>query len=214
MFAKLNTSSVFSLRLSMPRQGAWTCDVETDSDIALSGTLDLTFGDGAVFRGTVVHGDSIHGRFTAQLVGGNGFLSKVIGSKAYSNCPLILPLRDIATASGEALDASTDASPALLVNVTRWLRRTAKASICLDELALEASSVWRVTSDGKIYLGVDSYEASKVVFSVMRDIPQLNAQELAAETLIVPGVSLGGRPVVSVEHVLAGNTFRSTVFYG
>ena len=218
MFAKLNDSNILSMTLTMPRIGAWTARVESDSDLALSGQVVITVSNGsatlATLSGTVVVGDSIHGRFSCSIVGGSGKLSTVVPAKAFATAPFLLPLQHVADSCGEALDPSLSGSDACLTTSPRWFVRQSKASSALTELALAMGATWRVTTDGKVWIGTGTYPAIKASVSVMEDHPSDPSQVIACDdALILPGVSVAGRSVASVIHTLAQNTFRTTVFY-
>ena len=216
MHAKLGSSTVLSLVLKMSARGTWVADVVSDSEISLSGAIELVIGDGiATLCGTVHQGESSHGRFSARVVGGKGQLKKVLAAKAYANTPMLLPLREAVEAAGEGLDDAIASSPILLNNTTRWIRRRDTLGAILDEMADELGATWRVTPSGKVWIGVDVFPVLPATASSMEELPISNSEVIACEdALVIPGVSVGGRSVVDVVHSLSGNTWRSTVYYG
>lgn len=146
---------LLALSLVVPRVGAWTADVEADTDEALSGvvTLDL---EGRQWRGTVVRGGvGLDQRWRGRIVGAGGLLAD-LPAVALASTTLQRILAETLRAAGESA-APTDAD--LSAAVTRWHRAASTGSLEVAEIAARAGMTWRVLADGGVWVGRETWPA-------------------------------------------------------
>lgn len=210
----LNAQPLLALSLVIPRLGAWTADVEVDSDTDVTGavTLDL---EGRVWRGTVVRGAVHLGRWSGRIVGGAGGLAGELPPVALAGTTLRAVLEEALRAAGETIATS---AAALDVAVARWHRTRATGDIAVAEVARYAGMSWRVLADGTVWVGAETWATQTVSdFDVMSREPVTGCTELAGDTALdlSPGrtVTLDGTAVRigAVTHRLDGVALRTSV---
>lgn len=210
----LNNLPLLSLSLVIPRLGAWTADVEVDSDTDVTGavTLDL---EGRVWRGTVVRGAVHLGRWSGRIVGGAGGLLGELPPVALAGTTLRAVLEEALRAAGETIATS---AAALDVAVARWHRTRATGDIAVAEVARYAGMSWRVLADGTVWVGAETWATITVRdVDVMGREPVTGCTELAGDAALdlAPGqtVTLDGTAVRigAVTHRLDGVALRTTV---
>ncbi|MDO9016682.1 MAG: hypothetical protein Q8S73_37890 [Deltaproteobacteria bacterium] len=209
---------LLSLSLVIPRTGAWTADVEVDTDEALTGVVDLAL-EGRVWRATVARGSVAFGRWSGRLVGAGALLAE------------LAPLAQASTTLRGVLDevlreTATTLAPGvgdLSATVARWHRSATTGAQELAEVALRAGMSWRVLADATVWVGPETWDAADVGADVEvldRD-PVLGRYELAgADALdIRPGTIVQLREgasdtfvrVGAVVHRLEGVALRTSV---
>ena len=212
----LNGQPLLALHLVIPRVGAWTADVEVDSDAGpadgAAATLDL---EGRVWRGTVVRGAAPYGRWSGRIVGGAGGLARELPPVALANTTLRAVLEEALRAAGETIAPTADT---LTAAVARWHRTRAPGSTAIAEVARAAGLPWRVLADGAVWVGAETWAALIVAdVDVMGREPVVGCTELAGEAAldIAPGrtVTLDGVAVRvgGVTHRLDGVALRTSV---
>ena len=212
----LNGQPLLALHLVIPRVGAWTADVEVDSDAGpadgAAAALDL---EGRVWRGTVVRGAAPYGRWSGRIVGGAGGLARELPPVALANTTLRAVLEEALRAAGETVAPTADA---LTAAVARWHRTRAPGSTAVAEVARAAGLPWRVLADGTVWLGAETWAALTVAdVDVMGREPVVGCTELAGDAAldILPGrtVTLDGAAVRvgGVTHRLDGVALRTSV---
>jgi hypothetical protein len=187
--------------INLPRFGAWTADVDLDSAEAVTGAVTLEVDD-ASWSGAVARGGLVNGSWHGRLVGGAGGLSSALGALAQRGSTLGTVLADALREAGETI--ATDAADLDAV-APLWHRIACAASIAVGDVARAAGYVWRVRSDGRVWLGADTwavYTPAGAV-DVVEEYPAAGRYVLAGDTLdIVPGVTLTlPRLTVQVGHV-------------
>lgn len=205
----INGVPVVECTIVMPLHGLWHAHVSADSheDITGAAVLDVS---GVQLRGTVLRGSSLHGRVQAIVVGGAGTLSHVIGPKAYRGVPVDVPLKDIASETGQPLADDCTSTGELLVH---WLRVESQASGCLDMLARHVGALWRVKADGRLWFGADAWPETDVEYEVIDADGAEQSVQITGETgLVVPGTCLhDGRRVSRAVHDVSQSKIRSKV---
>ncbi|MDB4929455.1 MAG: hypothetical protein JWM10_1939 [Myxococcaceae bacterium] len=143
---------LLALSLVIPRVGAWTADVEADTDQDLTGLVDLVV-EGRVWRATVVRGAVAFGRWSGRLVGAGGLLRE-LAPLALASTTLRGVLDELLRESGEAIaPAVGDLSAA----VPRWHRTRATGQQEVAEVALRAGMTWRVLADASVWVGAETW---------------------------------------------------------
>jgi len=206
--------NLLSLRMTIPRSGAWVADAVVDTDTAITGTVTLEIA-GRTWRGTVTSGDVELGRWSGRVVGGAGGLQRALAATAYADTDLRTVVGETLRDAGETLSA---ASGDLSAVVTRWARAAAPAAHAVGDVARSAGMSWRVARDGSVWIGADAWGAVDLgTVDVLERDPRHGRWVLAGDgaALAEPGVSvtLDGAAVRvgTVEHSLDGDALRTTV---
>jgi hypothetical protein len=218
-YCTANGYPVVSGTIARPRHGAWWADLRVDvaDPAALTGRVTIALGTGSQrFIGTArrvgAYQDAVH----VRVVGGAGGLSKAFGPKAYRGVPLRQPLLDALAAAGETLAPSSDPA-ALGTTLAFWQAVAQPAAAALASLVASAAGgpTWRVLADGTVWVGLESWAASKVVdYDLTNQEPQLGRIELAADDpAIGPGQTFLGRRVSYVEHHVDPHQLRHLVWF-
>lgn len=210
MSATVNGNDALSVKIRKPRTGPWHADVELDGEVTLSGRVTISV-DGYTFVGAVVTQGSFAGRTQAWIVGGSGGLSKTVDAQHYSNTPVLTVIRDILSACGESLDASS------VIPSTRfghWERESTKASHALVAAADRAGLAWRTLDNGKIWVGVDTWAVTKTAASVLDEdwdtsCLTLAADEFAELAKVQPGATFDGHKLKQVTHLVTRGSMRT-----
>ncbi|MEW5858394.1 MAG: hypothetical protein AB1861_13585, partial [Cyanobacteriota bacterium] len=73
----INSERIINLAIHEPLHGVWHADVETDSEITITGAVSITDSI-TTWNGTVLRGAVEHGKWVGRIVGGAGKMSKVL----------------------------------------------------------------------------------------------------------------------------------------
>lgn len=197
-----------------PVNGRWVARVQVDTDTAITGSVTLSFEDGAVdFVGAVHRGGVESGRWMGLLVGGTDGLSETVPAKAYYWAPLSLALDDVLSATGETL--SSDATSLLDATRSHWQRVQGTGCEAIQAIATEMGYHWRVLRDGTIWIGSDAYaelEADAVQIATWPDQAlQLIAPDGAP--LVRPGVTYDGWQITDVTTRLSDGVIRQDLWH-
>lgn len=215
MIATLNGKPVLAAAAMLPVSGVWTADVEVDAETTagLTGRSTLVLG-ALTLVGTPLRLGSFAGRTTVRLVGGAGGLGRTLEPKAYRNATLHLVVEELLTAAGEVLDPASDAA-ALSVLVPHWSRRRAVAGVALGLLADAAGVSWRVLPGGTVRLANKTWPVATLADGVLlSEAPELGRATFGVERpSLLPGVTLDGRRVSRVEHVVTADAIRTNVWW-
>lgn len=205
--ATLSGQPVVACRVSLPRVGAWTADVITDSAVPLGGRVTLQL-DGATLQGFVRRGGVKDDAGAYRLVGGAGGLSKLARAQAYNNVQARLVATTVLADAGEALSPLSDAG--LLTRFfASWVTLQLPAGSALSTLAVALEAVWRVLPDGTVWLGTETWPTSPVPASVaISSDVRLGTVELATDgALVLPGTVFDGERIEYAEYRLTGQGF-------
>jgi hypothetical protein len=199
MAATVNGIDLLHAVITEPRMGAWTADIDCDSDDkAITGKVTIEI-DRALWVGTVLRGDLASGHAHAFVIGGGGGLGTPLDAKFYVNVSLRTVISDILRASGETLSATSDQT--LLGKVVpRWTRSQAVAGQAIRQVAEESGLSWRVLRDGSVWFGKESWPAARVEHDEIDRDPGRGEIEIAPEgpPSLMPGTTLGD---VKISHV-------------
>lgn len=210
MRATLNNRTVLGATLRIPAWGIPWADVELDGGELLSGAVTLAIND-LTMSGSVVNSGRYRGRSRYRIAAGAGGWGTELGRKSYASDYAVKTatvLQDAANESGETLDATTTTGD--LGN--HWVRESGPAGRLLH---LVAPQGWYVGLDGITRIG--SYTATAYEGEATRmanPAAETGAIELAAKDLatLLPGAVVDGLSVVDVEHRVASETLRTTVW--
>jgi hypothetical protein len=211
-------ADVIKGRLHFPQRGAWLAWLLLDTTAVPSGQVKLAADGGLSATGTVKSAGVFLDSVALRLVGGAGGLGTIIPPAAYENGQLSDPLNAIMNASGESLSSTVDSS-ITSVQLTRWTHVAQSASAALDRLAFAAGQalgstiVWRVLSDGTVWLGAESWPSQDLPAGsdLLKQYPDEGRFEIGAQTpSLLPGVNVPGiGNVAAVDHWIAPRSIRS-----
>lgn len=214
MTISVNDKPAMSGRVTMPRYGAWhaTFMVDTDAVADVTGACSIAIEGGATLTGTSYRVGDFEGRVSVWIVGGAAKLPTALVGKFYDAAPVRTILADIATESGEAIAATADVAT-LATLLPRWMRCAGTAGRCLATLTTVLGVPWRMLDDGTIWVGPESYAAYTGEYDLMDTDPVCDRITIADETCgLRPGMTIEGRNVSYVEHVLTDETIRTEAY--
>jgi hypothetical protein len=217
-YCTANGYAVVSGTISRPRQGAWRADLRVDvADPALlTGKVTIALGAGSQrFVGTARRVGAYFDSCYVRVVGGAGGLTRSFGPKSYRGVPMRIPLLDVLAAAGETLAPNSD-SAALSTVLPFWQAVAQPANGAMASLIKAAAGAvtWRVLPDGTVWVGPETWPASKLVnYDEIHFEPHLGRAELAADDpSIAPGETFEGRRVSYVEHQVDARRLRHLVW--
>jgi hypothetical protein len=212
MHATLNGKDVLSAHIREPRIGAWTAEVDVDSDDAITGSVTLALGFDS-WQGTIVRGSLETGRFHAIVVGGAGGLSKQLPPKHYISSPMRMMLGEILKAIGETQSAAMDAAVGNTF-MDRWSRFGGSGGQALKQVAQDLGVSWRVLRDGSIWLGVETWPELKVEHDIIERLPGRGRALIAPDVFTLrPGVRWEGQQLSEVHTLLSEGAFRQELVF-
>lgn len=206
--------------LLLPYRGNWSACVSFSSAEAIpSGQVTLSWL-GTKFSGHVLRAGENEGRVSCMIAGGTGGLAKTVPAKMYDyNLKLDLPVKEILSAVGETLSASSTQS-VLTRELVNWTRMEKEAAILLSHLTDHVKSSWRVLQDGSVFLGADTWQDTETFDYTLlfQDPVLLMAQFAVSEATLFPGkrfpksneyTSLSQKKIACVRYAIAPS--RSSV---
>lgn len=201
---------ILKAKLTQRKTDVWTCELTLDGEIDLAGQVSIDLGDGVPFVGTIKQAGKTYGKTGAYIVGGAGGLDSSLAPKWYKDALVTDVLRDIASDTGETLDTT------LSGGLDAWVRVASQARYALTAICKEAGVNWRIARDGKLWIGVDSYDTVELPQDAVYDEhPQIAGVGILAEPTprIDPGTTLLGRQVETVVYsVDSGKVTISALF--
>lgn len=207
-------------RITEPRIGAWTADIEHDGSEALSGTVKLSL-DGETWTGTV---DTLPdgaaaskveaGRVKSRIVGGGGGLSKELPARSYSNpsgaLTLATILTDILREAGETLSSTAETPGTALTN---WVRGVGTAAAALKAVTAKAGLSWRILRDGTLWVGTETWPEHvppAQPIEIDTDWSDGNV-ELRDAASFRPGITYQAHQIQQVVHEYRGSATTTTL---
>lgn len=159
---ELNGSPVSSGYVRLPRVGTWVSDLDVDADGAVPRGQKVTvrLDENTFLVGTVFRSGAPFGRAQYRIVGGAGGLAKRLPARPWRVSPVRIPLGDTLEEAGERLSVASDAG-ALGTFLPHWVRAEGKASWGVVPLVSAAGATWRVVADGSIWVGPETWPATK-----------------------------------------------------
>lgn len=212
MRATLNGKNVLSATLREPRIGAWTAEVDVDSDVAIVGAVTLSIDDTS-WQGVVVRGSLESGRFHAVIVAGAGGLNRQLPPKHYTSSPMHLMLGEIFTATGETQSSETDAAVGS-AGMDRWSRFGASGGQAFRQVAQDLGVSWRVLRDGTVWHGAETWPEVEVAYALLEQLPGRGRALIAPETFALrPGVRWEGQRLSEVQTLISEAGFRQELTF-
>lgn len=218
-----NNQPVLEARVLLPRAGAWSAEIAVDaataSQFAVGSPVALALAGGALtFQGTVLPGrvDAYAQSVSLRVVGGKHGLPTICTPRFYQGTDVQTVMRDVLSDAGETLSVAAQATP-LATQLPFWtlVAQPAASVLSLLAKAVGGGAVWRVLSDGTVFLGVDAFPATALVNFELLDYMPLEAQQVISAQVpdVFPGESLSGRNVSAVEHHVTAMSARTKVWF-
>lgn len=219
----INNIAVLSGTIMMPLVGVWTADLVIDqpdgSGFDAGTSVTIACANGVTLSGTVALDrtgdflDAVH----VRVLGGAGGLGKQATPTCYTQPGAYV--RDVVNGlvsdSGETLSDTADAD-FLGTNLTAWSVVQVPTAQALKTLIaiVQPGLSWRILSDGKLWIGSESWPASTVSYELIEAHPTMGTYDLGFESpTITPGINLAGVGQVNrVEHTIESNRIRSHVW--
>lgn len=207
----LNSSSILSGCVVLPRQGVWHADLVLEAPSAPSGPVVLSLGAALRLQGTVVRAGVFAGQVRARVVGGAARLGTELAPRWYAGAPRELPLRDLVEEAGERLASTSD--PAVLSEVLTpgWARLRGTAAAALARLLDGTGASWRMLPSGELWVGQEAWPAAQGMADlvVLEEDRSRGRLVLVSEApTLLPGQMLRGDRVSDVEVTIEPERLR------
>lgn len=214
----LNGHPVLRGTVTAPLTGRWVADLEADTSELLSGAVELRIG-GVAWRGFVARGtsDADSTTWRGRIVGGAGGLERPVPARAWHGLqPARGLITDLLAEAGEVLAASSTAE--IDANLPRWCRLAQPAHQALADLARAVGCSWRVTSDGAVRVGIETWPELVLPDDVSAELlttdPRTGAAVYALPgAWVAPGSTFEGRRVGGAVYRLDGDADRVHVWW-
>ncbi len=215
----VNGKDAISMKLEIPRVGAWHADMKVDSVSAISSPVSVVVGDGVlVLNGAVARGGVFADAADIRIVGGAGRLNQLATPRHYVQPTVRSILAHLLGDAGEMLSPTVSAA-ILNRHLDFWTTVALPGGAIIARLCatLGAGYVWRILPAGTFWLGVETWPDSGLRdlddYQTIVEYPEAGYAILGVEApRLLPGTTLGGRRVSRVEHDV-GETTRTRVWY-
>jgi len=208
--ATINSQIIYRADHKQPYAGAWTAEVEHDSDAPITGSASIVLL-GRTWIGTVVadpndstislSGDS-GGFYRCRVVGGAGGLQKQVEPTEWAQGALVQTvLGYILSAGGETASVTID--PALLTKVLpQWSVVQGTVDAALAALCESLGVIWRTLDDGSIWIGTPSPQRVTPPDYIFTDLnPEMGVVEMNLNDASI-----------SVDQIIDGLTVRQVIY--
>lgn len=217
--------------LWFPYIGNWTALLTlTDADDPPEGIVQLSF-HGLSLRGFVVRADQAEALNTVVVAGGAGGLWKKIPAKMYDNgLSVSLIANEIMSDAGESLDPLSTAD-VLAQPVQQYPRLSDEPQNLLNTLCDTLSApgtqiVWRVLTEGTVFIGTDTWADVAPAYSDGSDGKDPQYQLLETDPAhryyqviapvsiaVLPGATFLLGKVGAVRYIDDGSSFVGRIYY-
>lgn len=207
-----NNVPLTEARLTLPLTGNWTADLSVPKGFALlTGAVTLRIGS-IVLQGTAYRsGERGAGRYVL-MHGGRGGLINTVPAQSFRQLQLSALLSGLLSSVGETLAQDSD-TEALSAYAMQWVRLSQRASEQVQAVAKAADRNWRVKPDGSIWVGADTFPAAKVNGVLMDEFPEQGRRVYGTlEPSLLPGTTVDGWPIATVEHFATSTAIRTVVY--
>lgn len=199
-------------RLTLPRQGLWQVAAIIDTDVLLSGAVEVRWG-GLSWLGTIVRAGMENGACAVRVVAGAGGLGKEIAPQGFRDAKLSALFDHLCSSAGEKLADNVEAN--LLAQQVGWfaLPRVPVAR-ALSAIAETFDLSWRFLPNGRLWIGSERWPAAApTVEDVALDGLSQSAEVSMPVPSLLPGTTWSRQRVSRVEHLLTPNSIRSRVWF-
>ena len=190
--------------ISAPRSGAWWAEIQTVAPLVTGDSV--TISDGTTnLVGTVDRGGNAVTRNVARIVGGGGKLKNLSSANHWRGATVGKILGDICSDLGEKKTFAIDPRISLGI-LPFWSTPLESGGSSLHTLASHIGQVWRVFTNGDIWIGDPNLGLPETDFPVLEPHPEDDSYDVAPESLSLwPGKLQGGGVVQRVEYSLGDN---------
>lgn len=206
--------------LLLPYRGNWTFYyAQAASNTLVNGRCQLVYF-GKKMPAYVVQTGINEGSVSGVLCGGYGGLSKNLKSQFYDSIHAYrVPIDDMMNESGEILSKSSTLS-VLMQSVPQWTRKSGKMGDQLSDICDLDGSLWRVLTDGTIFVGKDTWSnAQSFNYNLLKISPAYVSCQLSVRELgLVPGVKFNIKddvflPVGCVEYTITPSNSLAKIWF-
>lgn len=208
--ATLNGQPVIRADHKQPYSGAWTAEIELDTDTRPLGAASLVLL-GRTWQGTVIadpadstnalSGDS-GGWFRCRIVGGAGGLQKPVTPTEWSQGALVQTVLTYILGAGGEVQAATISTDLLGKVLPQWSIATSTVGEALSAFAETLGVIWRVLDDGTIWLGSPNMQPVTAPDYILTDInPEMGAAEMDLND-----------SSLAVDQIIDGLTIRQVIY--
>lgn len=199
--------------LNWPAQGAWSAEVEINTDQPLGGAQTLRL-PGVDLTGYIVGGGVSVLRQHLRLVGGKGGLGRSVAGQHFNSTTVRTVVEYLVGQAGETLATDSDAA-ILSSRIDHWHHTTESAGAGLDRLCAHLGTAWTIKPDGTLRIGQPTWSAYEPDHVLL-------GEDLVAGTLTLaggedtprPGTSFLGKRVAAVEVQIKPGAARIYVRWG
>lgn len=208
---ELSGIPVVSGTITLNRSGRCGAALELEDTPPREGARVDLRGPGLALAGCVTRVGTFQDRYRVQVYGGTDGLTKPIPAQSFRSMPVSLLLDDMLGAVGERRSLSIEAD--LLARVLpAWVRPAGLCSDALRSLCKALGVGWRVTLEGSIWIGIDTWRASPATGELLDADPITRTIHAALDDMrLEPGTTWQGCKVESVTHTITSTGFRSDV---
>jgi hypothetical protein len=197
--------------LCLPRIGAWHADLHVDTTTLFSGRVELRIGANPAMVGTVTRAEVWGAVLRCRVVAGAGALAKDATPRHYARPTFGIVLDDVCSSVGEA--SSTLVADGLRARrLSRWttLRMPAGQALrSLVEAGAPAGYAWRHLSDGRIWVGAETWPDAGVEARELHRTPEDARLEFGLDDPILwPGTTVDGLRIDYVEATIDPDKVR------
>lgn len=210
--------AVIEGHITMPRVGAWHCDMLLDVGQTINKPITINFFDGTQFFGTIIRQAVFANHLRIRAVGGAGALYNTeVQPKhwKYGPIPLSLPLQYILDEAGETLSNKTDQS-LLNTQLVSWTCIPQSGSAAVRSLIEGYANAWRVLPDGTIWAGTEPWPNvdGKFNYVVQHKRTDIGVMEIAEDTSSLrPGTQFQDVRISRVDNYISQEGFRTLAHY-
>lgn len=212
-----NSAEVIEMVLSLPRLGAWHCDLDVDSngEFASGDAVEVEIAGQLKLKGTAWRAESSAGCDRVRVIGGKGGLAGWARPTFYRGSTVRHIIEDLLRTAGETLDSNSDGK-LLDATLPCWTVVQQPVALALDLLleALPEGTAWRVLPAGTVWLGAESWPKAKFDYDLIEESPREDRVVVGTDApTLVPGTTLAGRKVDYVEHTITAETIRTAIWF-
>lgn len=214
MSYEVNKHGIVAGSVYDPATGAWSADVQVNTDEPLSGQVTLSL-PGVDLIGTVTNGDVVAGRQDVRIIGGRGGLSTAVPGQPFRRETVRGILDYVLGKAGEAVSVATSDAALLARILEHWTHVEGTAGQALDLLAAQLGTSWSIAPDGGVTFGSPAWATSEPEHTLIKHDPATGTMLLGiVEASLRPGTTFRGQKIQVVEHLIDGEQVRQLVRYG
>lgn len=209
----INGTTVLEARIDIPRTGVWSAEVVSADARLNRASVVLVLGDVLEFHGTVRRGNPVEDSTHLLVVGGGGGFPDEVKPQGYRKAPLRIPLEQALQDVGEELSPSSDQG-LLQTELEHWTVLQQPASRAVTLLAKRVGANWRVLTDGRLWLGTETWPRARVGYSLVRPWRTSDSVVVTLDApLVLPGHVFEGRKVDRVQYAVNPEATQAQLWF-